>query len=155
MDEKEIEKIIEKTVKRTIEAERKETREREARKAYNLTFGYLKHYNDMLTSLNTGDPAAGDEKNDFLELARRSKCQTAAILANLDHALEELKKEQHEKRQDHKYEVLEMYFFRKMTYEQIIEKMPMGDSTPRRWVSEMVTILSVKLFGAEAIHKSG
>ena len=67
--------------------------------------------------------------------------------------LEELKQEQEEKGQKSKYEVLEMYFFKKMTYEQIIEKMPMGDSTPRRWVSEMVNILAVKLFGVAAIHK--
>lgn len=153
MEEREIEIIINRAVEKAIKAERAEAEERESRKAYNLTFRYLKQYNDMVKSLENDARAAGDTENDFLELLEQAKKPTAAVIANMRKCLDELKQEQEEKGQKSKYEVLEMYFFQKMTYEQIIEKMPMGDSTPRRWVSEMVNILAVKLFGVAAIHK--
>lgn len=153
MEEREIEIIINRAVEKAIKAERAEAEERESRKAYNLTFRYLKQYNDMVKSLENDARAAGAVENDFLELLEQSKKPTAAVIANMRKCLEELKQEQEEKGQKSKYDVLEMYFFKNMTYEQIIEKMPMGDSTPRRWVSEMVNILAVKLFGVAAIHK--
>lgn len=153
MEEREIEIIINRAVEKAIKAERAEAEERESRKAYNLTFRYLKQYNDMVKSLENDARAAGATENDFLELLEQAKKPTAAVIANMRKCLDELKQEQEEKGQKSKYEVLEMYFFQKMTYEQIIEKMPMGDSTPRRWVSEMVNILAVKLFGVAAIHK--
>lgn len=153
METKEIETIIEKAVQKAIKAERAEADGRESRKAYNLTFQYLKKYNDMVSSLKSGAPAAGGMENDFLILLERAKTPTAVIVANLQNCLKELREEQTKKGQKYKYEVLEMYFFQNLTYEQIIEKMPMGDSTPRRWVSEMVGILAVKLFGVTAIRK--
>lgn len=153
METKEIEIIIEKAVQKAIKAERAEAEERESRKAYNLTFRYLKQYKDMVRSLENDAPAAGGTENDFMILLEQSKTTTAAITLNLQHCLKELQEEQTKKGQKYKYDVLEMYFFQNLTYEQIIEKMPMGDSTPRRWVSEMVSIIAVKLFGATAIHK--
>lgn len=153
METKEIEIIIEKAVQKAIKAERAETEEKESRKAYNLTFRYLKQYSDMVSSLKSDATAAGETENDFLILLERAKTPTAVIIANLQRCLKELQEEQTKKGQKYKYEVLEMYFFQNLTYEQIIEKMPMGDSTPRRWVSEMVGILAVKLFGVTAIHK--
>lgn len=153
METKEIEIIIEKAVQRAIKAERAEAEERDSRKAYNLTFRYLKQYKDMVRSLKNDASAAGDNDNDFMEMLKQSKKPTAAIIANMQNCLNELQEEQEQKGQKYKFEVLEMYFFQNLTYEQIIEKMPMGDSTPRRWVSEMVSILAVKLFGVAAIHK--
>lgn len=152
METREIEAIIEKAVQKAIKAEKAEAEERESRKAYNLTFRYLKQYSDLESSLKNDAAAAGSE-NEFLLLLEQAKTPTAVIIANMQRCLNELQQEQEEKGQKYKYEVMEMYFFQKMTYEQIIEKMPMGDSTPRRWVSEMVSILAVKLFGAAAIHK--
>lgn len=153
METKEIEKIIEKAVQKAIKAERAEMEERESKKAYNLTFRYLKQYGDMVSSLKNDAPAAGSTENEFLALLQNAKTPTAAVIANIQNCLDELQREQEQKGQKYKYEVMEMYFFQKLTYEQIIEKMPMGDSTPRRWVSEMVSILAVKLFGVTAIRK--
>lgn len=153
MKTEELEKIIEKAVQKAIKAERAEAEERESRKAYNLAFRYLKQYGDMVSSLKNDATAAGSQENEFLEMLEQAKKPTAAIIANMDNCLKELQEEQEKKGQKYKFDVLEMYFFQNLTYEQIIEKMPMGDSTPRRWVSEMVSILAVKLFGAAAIHK--
>ena len=107
----------------------------------------------MVSSLKSDAGAAEPTENDFLELLKQSKAQTAAIIANMQRCLQELQQEQEKKGQINKYRVLEMYFFEKLTYEQITGKIPMGESTPRRWISEMVSIIAVKLFGAAAIHK--
>lgn len=153
MEQKEIELMIEKAVQKAIKAEKAEAEERESRKAYNLTFRYLKQYSDMVSSLKSDAGAAEPTENDFLELLKQSKTPTAAIIANMQRCLQELQQEQEKKGQINKYRVLEMYFFEKLTYEQITEKIPIGESTPRRWISEMVSIIAVKLFGAAAIHK--
>lgn len=153
MEEKEIEMIINQAIEKAIKAERIEAKEKERRKAYNLTFRYLKQYNDMVKSIGNETGDAGDTGDEFLKTMEQGKKQTAIVVANMKRCLEELKQEQEEKGQKSKYDVLEMYFFEKMTYGQIVEKIPMGDSTPRRWVSEMVNILAVKLFGVTAIHK--
>lgn len=153
MEEKEIEMIINQAIEKAIKAERIEAKEKERRKAYNLTFRYLKQYNDMVKSIGNETGDTGDTGDEFLKTMEQGKKQTAIVVANMKRCLEELKQEQEEKGQKSKYDVLEMYFFEKMTYGQIVEKIPMGDSTPRRWVSEMVNILAVKLFGVTAIHK--
>ncbi len=156
MEQREIEAIIDHAVQRAVKAERTEAEERESKKAYNLTFRYLKQYSDLISSLQNEaveDAEESAEENTFLSLLKKSQIPTAVIVANMRRCLEELKKEQSQKGQPQKYEVLELYFFEKLTYEQITEHIPMGDSTPRRWVSEMVGILSVKLFGVAAIRK--
>lgn len=156
MEQREIEAIIDHAVQRAVKAERAEAEERECRKAYNLTFRYLKQYSDLISSLQNEaveDTEESAGENIFLSMLKKSQIPTAVIVANMRRCLEELKKEQSQKGQPQKYEVLELYFFEKLTYEQITERIPMGDSTPRRWVSEMVGILSVKLFGVAAIRK--
>ena len=59
MEERKIEIIINRAVEKAIKAERAEAEERESRKAYNLTFRYLKQYNDMVKSLENDARAAG------------------------------------------------------------------------------------------------
>lgn len=156
MEQREIEALIDHAVQRAVKAERAEAEERESKKAYNLTFRYLKQYSDLISSLQNEtveDAEESTKENTFLSLLKKSQIPTAVIVANIRRCLEELEKEQMQKGQSQKYEVFKLYFFEKLTYEQIIERIPMGDSTPRRWVSEMVSILSVKLFGVTAIRK--
>lgn len=156
MEQREIEALIDHAVQRAVKAERAEAEERESKKAYNLTFRYLKQYSDLISSLQNEtveDAEESTKESTFLSLLKKSQIPTAVIVANIHRCLVELEKEQTQKGQSQKYEVFKLYFFEKLTYEQIIERIPMGDSTPRRWVSEMVSILSVKLFGVTAIRK--
>lgn len=156
MDDKEIEKIIERAAdraaKRAVEVYQKEQTAKESRKAYNMTFKYLKQYGNLISSTKNATQAAGaaeSEENEFLQLIEKAKTPTNAIIAILARCITEM---EHEIEQKSKYAVFEMYFFENKTYEQITAEIPMGDSTPRRWISEMVNILAVKLFGVEAIR---
>lgn len=154
MDDREIEQIIEQTAdraaKRAVEAYKREQQAQESRKAYNLTFKYLKQYGNLVKSAKNAAAVAGNSENEFLQNIKNAETPTNAIIALLASGIAELEQETRHKE---KYAVFEMYFFKNMTYEQITAEIAIGDSTPRRWVSEMVSILAVKLFGVEAIHK--
>ncbi|WP_405382717.1 hypothetical protein [Phascolarctobacterium sp.] len=153
MEKEELEKIIERAAdraaKKAIEAYQREQQAQESRKAYNMTFKYLKQYGNLISSTKNGVLAAGGAENEFLQLIEKAQTPTNAVIGILARGIAEMQEETEKS----KFTVFEMYFFEKMTYEQITDKMPMGDSTPRRWVSELVNILAVKLFGIEAIHK--
>lgn len=153
MEKEELEKIIERAAdraaKKAVEAYQREQQTQESRKAYNMTFKYLKQYGNLISSTKNGVLAAGGAENEFLQLIEKAQTPTNAVIGILARGIAEMQEETEKS----KFTVFEMYFFEKMTYEQITDKMPMGDSTPRRWVSELVNILAVKLFGIEAIHK--
>lgn len=153
MEKEELDKIIERAAdraaKKAIEAYQREQQAQESRKAYNMTFKYLKQYGNLISSTKNGVLAAGGAENEFLQLIEKAQTPTNAVIGILARGIAEMQEETEKS----KFTVFEMYFFEKMTYEQITDKMPMGDSTPRRWVSELVNILAVKLFGIEAIHK--
>lgn len=146
MEEKEIEWLIEKSIKKAFEAQRK----KQSSKAYKLTFFYLKSYKDMKKSLKSNTQTKTKEKNPFLEEIEKSKIQTARVLEIINEALKELEEEQEKKGQKCKTDALKKYFFEGKTYEQISEEITTGDSTPRRWVSEMVARMAIKLFGVDA-----
>lgn len=154
MDEWELERIIERAAdraaKKAVEEYKEEQRQQENRKAYNMTFKYLKQYGDLISSTKHAAAAAADSENEFLRLIEKAQTPTNAIIAILARCIEELREET---KDNAKYRVFEMYFFEKKTYEQITGEIAAGDSTPRRWVSEMVGVLAVKVFGVEAIHK--
>lgn len=153
MEKEELDKIIERAAdraaKKAIEAYQREQQAQESRKAYNMTFKYLKQYGNLISSTKNGVLVAGGAENEFLQLIEKAQTPTSAVIGILARGIAEMQEETEKS----KFTVFEMYFFEKMTYEQITDKMPMGDSTPRRWVSELVNILAVKLFGIEAIHK--
>lgn len=153
MEKEELDKIIERAAdraaKKAIEAYQREQQAQESRKAYNMTFKYLKQYGNLISSTKNGVLAAGGAENEFLQLIEKAQTPTNAVIGILARGIAEMQEETEKS----KFTVFEMYFFEKMTYEQITDKMPMGDSTPRRWVSELVNILAVKLFGIEAIQK--
>lgn len=152
MEQEELEKLIEKAVCRAIDAYSENERKKETKKAYNLTFKYLKAYNDMKRSLENETEAAESNQGEFIQRMDDGKKETAVIIAIIDKAVRELEEEEKKNGESCKIEVFKMYFFEKKTYEQITEHINAGDSTPRRWVSQMVGKIAVKLFGVEGLE---
>lgn len=138
-----------------MEEKEVERKKKQSKKAYECMFSCLKDYNDMKHSLKNDTTTPCGEKNAFLASIEKSKMQTAVVIKIIDDALEELEKEQEGKGQKYKTDVLRMYFFEKKTYEQILEQVTAGDSTPRRWVSEMVGKMAIKLFGVDGTDLNG
>lgn len=146
--DKETEKLVKEIIEKTIKEVNEDNKTKEKKRFYAITFRYMKNYNSLKRSLES---AKDKNMNDLLSEAKTSAVKTAVILDNIDSSLEIIKKELEEKGQLVKYEAFEMYFIQNKTYEHIAATLMTGDSTPRRWITEVVERLAIKLFGVEAI----
>lgn len=131
--------IITKRVKRMARSE-----------AYNMTFRYLKAYRDMKRSMNV--EIANNLHGAFVQKMIDNRKETAELLQILDQAIAELEVEQEAKGEKYKVDAMKMHFFEGKSYEKIAEMITAGESTPRRWITQMVEIIAVKLFGKEALE---
>ncbi len=93
------------------------------------------------------------ENNEYLKSIRKSRVKTMLMIAHIDCAIAELKKEAFKNGEQYKYEAFEMYYMKTMTYEEIQERLQCGKNSPSRWCKEMIKRLSVKLFGIDGIDK--
>ncbi len=118
--------------------------------AYNMTYRYLKAYRDMKRSMNVEitDNAHGE----FVQKMIDNRKETAALIQILDQAISELEIEQDAKGEKYKVDAMKLHFFEGKSYEKIAELITTGESTPRRWIIQMVEIIAVKLFGKEALE---
>ena len=76
---------------------------------------------------------------------------SVVMIAHIDKCLKLLEYEEYRKNTPEKYLAFRYYYLDGMTYENIAEVYGYGDRTARRWVTELTSILSVYLFGADAI----
>ncbi len=146
--DKEIEILVTEIIEKTIKAVNEESKTKEKKRYYAITFRYMKNYNSMKRSLEN---SKDDNMNHLLNEIKTSRVKTVVILDNIDSSLEIIRKELEDKGQLVKYEAFEMYFIQNKSYEYIAATLVTGESTPRRWITEVVSMLSVKLFGIEAI----
>ena len=146
--DKEIEKLVKEIIEKTIKEVNEDNKTKEKKRSYAITFKYMKNYNSLKRSLEN---IRNNNMNDLLNETKISSVKTAVILDNIDSSLEIIKKELEDKGQLVKYEAFEMYFMQNKTYEYIATTLITGESTPRRWITEIIEKLSIKLFGVEAI----
>lgn len=100
-------------------------------------------------AINGGDYGSLTADEIYILSIKQSKARTLIMIAHIDLALKELKKKQLREGCVEKYFALEMYFLKKLRYEDIQEKLNCSKNTPARWVTEMVQELSLLLFGLE------
>lgn len=73
------------------------------------------------------------------------------MIAHIDKCLGLLEEEQNRKGSPEKYKAFRYFYLEGMSPEDIAEKLNCADRTVWRWVSELTSILSIYLFGADAI----
>lgn len=93
------------------------------------------------------------ESNEYLNSIRKSRTKTILMIAHIDEAIKELRREATRSGEQYKFEAFYMYYVKKKTYEDIQEKLDCGKNSPARWCKEMIKRLSVKLFGVDGIEK--
>ncbi len=82
----------------------------------------------------------------------KSKLRSIVMIAHIDKCLGLLEEEMLKKETPWKYEAFKMsYLENGVTQEDIAERLDTTDRTVRRWISELTGILSIYLFGADAI----
>lgn len=154
---------IEETVKRAItEAVADEKRLRKQQIRHNtqvLMESYIEMKKHIENAISEAEEMEDDafqifkSENAHLESIRRSKLKTAMMIANIDKAMEELKKEQEEIGTLYKYEAFKEHYVEGVSWEEISDMMNCGKNTPARWSKEMIRKMSVKLFGIDGIEK--
>lgn len=123
----------------------------------------MENYNRICQSVQEGvseisDMDCADELEEFSEeeiyinSIVKSKLRSIVMIAHIDKCLGLLEEEMIRKETPEKYEAFKMSYLEEgTTQEDIAERFNITDRTVRRWISELTRILSVYLFGADAI----
>ena len=123
----------------------------------------MENYNRICRSVQEGvselsDVDDGEEleklsaEDIYINSIIKSKLRSIVMIAHIDKCLGLLEEEMSEKESPEKYLAFRYYYLDGMTPESIAEVL--GNCTDRtiwRWISELTDILSVYLFGADAI----
>lgn len=156
---REDDELRKKIVQKTIEAEKQIQRKRILYNTRILMEQYKemrKHVEEAVSEveeLEGSEFAALKSEYTYLESVRRSKTKTALMIANIDKAMEELRKEYEEKGILYKWESFKMHYIDGMTNEDIADRLNCGKNTPSRWGKELIKKMSVKLFGVDGIER--
>lgn len=92
-------------------------------------------------------------ENAKLESIRKSKMKTAIMIANIDRAMEELRKEHGRNGTIYKYEAFRMHYVDGAAYDEIAETLDCGKNSPAAWTKLVLKQMSVKLFGINGIDR--
>lgn len=123
----------------------------------------MENYNRICKSVQEGvselsDVDDGEELEElsaediYINSIIKSKLRSIVMIAHIDKCLGLLKEEMIRKETPWKYEAFKMsYLENGVTQEDIAERLDTTDRTVRRWISELTGILSIYLFGADAI----
>lgn len=123
----------------------------------------MENYNRICQSVEEGVSEISDmdnrdelegfsEEDIYINSILKSKLRSIVMIAHIDKCLGLLEEEMIRKETPWKYEAFKHYYLEGMTYEGIAETLDSCvDRTVRRWVSELTVILSIYLFGSDAI----
>ena len=143
------------------ELKKVERREKKVR-IFQNTKKLMENYNRICKSVKEGVSELSDmenadeleeftEEDIFISSILKSKLRSVVMIAHIDKCLALLEEEEYAKNTPEKYLAFKYYYLDGMTYENIAEVYGYVDRTARRWVTELTNILSVYLFGSDAI----
>ena len=91
------------------------------------------------------------EEDIFINSILKSKLRSVVMIGHIDKCLKLLEDEECRKNTHEKYLAFKYFYLDGMTYENIAEIYGYGERTARRWITELTGILSVYLFGSDAL----
>jgi hypothetical protein len=161
--EKEVAELLVRTaaleaVKEFEKAQKKNNRAKVFQNAKKL----MVNYNRICQSVREGVSEKSDmdnrdeleefsEEDIYINSILKSKLRSIVMIAHIDKCLKLLEEEMIRKESYERYMAFTMFYMEGVTQEDIAEKLDNADRTIRRWISELTDILSVYLFGADAI----
>lgn len=122
----------------------------------------MENYNRICQSVQEGvselsDVDDGEELEElsaediYINSIIKSKLRSIVMIAHIDKCLKLLEEEMIRNESPEKYLAFKHFYLDEMTYEQMAEEFEYGERTARRWITECTNILSVYLFGSDAI----
>lgn len=122
----------------------------------------MQNYNRICKSVQEGIAELSDIDNEeemrefseediFIRSIMKSKIRSIIMIAHIDKCLELVEEEEYRKNTPEKYLAFKYFYLDEMGYESIAEVYGYAERTARRWVNELTSILSIYLFGADAV----
>ncbi|CCO08264.1 hypothetical protein [Desulforamulus hydrothermalis] len=145
---------------------KEEERQRVKRTRYQNTELLLKNYLSLLDHYENSKDKASDimELDDdmdevIVKAIKKSRIRTAIMITQIETCLEILRLRMSAKGQPEKYQVIKSLYLdkarRDMPYGELVkvvaEEIHCGEATVRRWKKEMITELSVLIFGVDGL----
>ncbi|MCD3351229.1 hypothetical protein G8V03_09535 [Clostridium botulinum D/C] len=162
MEELNINEVINQAVSIAIKKFDKEKKEKQRDKRLHNTRLLMKHYNTLwehVDNVNTDDKLLDyleEEEEEvtnrtFIISVCRTKMRTAKMLGLVDSALRIVKDKFEKNSEKYKYKAFELYYFEKMTNEEIQKELNCGKNSPKKWSDLVIEELSLLLWGIEAL----
>lgn len=105
-----------------------------------------------ISDMDNSDELEGFTEEDiYINSILKSKIRSVIMVAHIDKCLKLLEEEEYQKGTPDKYLAFKYYYLDDMTYENITKAFGYPERTARRWITELTGILSIYLFGADAI----
>ena len=162
MNQTTAEEIAVKAAKTAVkEHERQEQRAKRV-KIFQNTKKLMQNYNRIGQSVEEGisdiseletdvDTGEFTEEEIFINSILKSKLRSIVMIAHIDKCLKLLEEEELRKNTHEKYLAFTYFYLDGMAHESIGEVLGCTGRTSRRWITELTSLLSIYLFGADAI----
>ena len=157
-----LEEVARLAAREALKEHEKQLRREKRIKVFQNTKKLMENYNRICQSVEEGvaelsDMDNGDELEEFtgedifINSIIKSKLRSIVMIGHIDKCLKLLEDEECRKNTHEKYLAFKYFYLDGMTYESIAEIYGYGERTARRWITELTGILSVYLFGADAL----
>lgn len=157
-----LEEVARLAAKEALMEHEKQLRREKRIKVFQNTKKLMENYNRICQSVAEGVAELsgmdnGDELEEFTEedifinSILKSKLRSIVMIGHIDKCLKLLEDEECRKNTHEKYLAFKYFYLDGMTYESIAEIYGYGERTARRWITELTGILSVYLFGSDAL----
>jgi hypothetical protein len=146
---------------------KEEERQRNKRTRYHNTELLLRNYLNLLDHYENAKDKASDIMNleeldvdeVIIQAIKRSRVRTMVMIAQIENCLELLKNRMTSKGQPEKYDVIFCLYLdearRDIQFGELVktvaQELHCGENTVRRWKNEMITELSISLFGVDGL----
>ena len=157
-----LEEVARLAAKEAVKEHEKQTQRNKRTKIFQNTKKLMENYNRICQSVEEGVAELSDmdnreeleeftEEDIFINSILKSKLRSVVMIGHIDKCLKLLEAEECRKNTHEKYLAFKYLYLDGMTYENIAEIYGYGERTARRWITELTGILSVYLFGADAL----
>lgn len=162
MNQTTAEEIAVKAAKTAVKEHERQEQKAKRVKIFQNTKKLMENYNRICQSVEEGisdisemetdvDTGEFTEEEIFINSILKSKLRSIVMIAHIDKCLKLLEEEELRKKTHEKYLAFTYFYLDGMEHERIGKALNCTDRTSRRWVTELTSILSVYLFGADAI----
>ena len=162
MNQSTAEEIAINAAREALKEHEKRIRKDKRVKIFQNTKKLMENYNRICQSVEEGisdisevgteiSPEEFTSEEIYINSVLKGKLRSIVMLAHIDKCLKLLEDEEIQKHTHEKYLAFTYFYLDGMAHESIAEVLNCTERTSRRWVTELTSILSVYLFGSDAI----